>query len=56
MLETSIYVHLNPVRAMMVEKPEEYKWSSYSMFIGKSPKMQLGLFHIDRFRAVFCFE
>jgi putative transposase len=38
MLEVSRYVHLNPVRAKMVEKPEEYKWSSYSMFIGKSPK------------------
>ena len=38
MLETSRYVHLNPVRAKMVEKPEEYKWSSYSMFIGKCPK------------------
>lgn len=38
MLEVSRYVHLNPVRANMVEKPEEYKWSSYSMLIGKSPK------------------
>lgn len=28
-------MHLNPVRANMVEKPEEYKWSSYSMFIGE---------------------
>lgn len=35
MLETSRYVHLNPVKAKMVEKPSEYKWSSYSMFIGK---------------------
>ena len=29
MLETSRYVHLNPVKANMVEKPEQYKWSSY---------------------------
>ena len=35
MLEVSRYVHLNPVRANMVLKPEEYKWSSYTMFIGK---------------------
>lgn len=35
MLETSRYIHLNPVRANMVKKPEEYKWSSYSMYIGK---------------------
>ncbi len=32
------HVHLNPVKANMVEKPEEYKWSSYSMFIRKSSK------------------
>ncbi len=34
-LTTSRYIHLNPVRAKMVEKPEDYPWSSYSMFIGK---------------------
>lgn len=38
MLETSRYVHLNPVKANIVEKPEEYKWSSYSVFIGKSAR------------------
>ncbi|WP_298842787.1 transposase [Clostridium sp.] len=25
-LEASRYIHLNPVRANMVKKPEEYKW------------------------------
>ncbi|MEG2017921.1 MAG: transposase [Clostridium sp.] len=35
LIETSRYVHLNPVRANMVEKPEEYKWSSYKMYIAK---------------------
>ena len=34
MLETSRYIHLNPVRAGMVEDAEKYKWSSYSMFLG----------------------
>ncbi len=28
-LEVSRYLHLNPVRAKMVARPEEYKWSSY---------------------------
>jgi len=28
------YVELNPVRAKMVEKPEEYRWSSYQEKIG----------------------
>lgn len=34
-LEASRYIHLNPVRAKMVEEPGNYKWSSYSMYIGK---------------------
>lgn len=34
MLEASRYIHLNPVRANMVKKPEEYMWSSYEMYIG----------------------
>jgi putative transposase len=34
MLETSRYVHLNPVRANMVEKAGEYIWSSYNIIIG----------------------
>ncbi|WP_027623913.1 transposase [Clostridium lundense] len=35
MLEVSRYIHLNPVRANMVRRPEEYKWSSYNMYIGE---------------------
>lgn len=35
-LETSRYIHLNPVKANMVRKPEEYKWSSYAMYIGET--------------------
>ena len=36
MLEVSRYVHLNPVKAKMIDKPEDYKWSSYNMFIGEN--------------------
>ena len=32
--ELSRYIHLNPVRAKIVEDPEEYKWSSYQDYIG----------------------
>jgi len=32
--ETTRYIHLNPVRAKMVVRPEEYKWSSYAACIG----------------------
>jgi putative transposase len=29
-LEISRYIHLNPVRAKMVQRPEEWPWSSYA--------------------------
>lgn len=32
--ELSRYIHLNPLRATMVARPEEYKWSSYRSYIG----------------------
>ncbi len=35
-LELSRYIHLNPVRAGMVAKPEDYQWSSYKSYIGQS--------------------
>ena len=35
LLELSRYVHLNPIRARMVDRPERYKWSSYPGYIWK---------------------
>lgn len=35
MLQTSRYIHLNPLKAKMVEKPEDYPWSSYIIFLGE---------------------
>jgi len=32
----SRYIHLNPVRAKIVARPEEYRWSSYLDYIGVS--------------------
>jgi REP element-mobilizing transposase RayT len=32
--ELSRYLHLNPVRAGMTPRPEEYQWSSYRCYIG----------------------
>lgn len=32
--ELSRYIHLNPVRANIVGKPEEYRWSSYLDYVG----------------------
>jgi len=33
LLELSRYIHLNPVKAGLVNKPEEYRWSSYRAYI-----------------------
>jgi REP element-mobilizing transposase RayT len=35
LLEVSRYLHLNPVRAGIVQRPEDYPHSSYGSFIGK---------------------
>ena len=35
LLELSRYLHLNPVRAGMVSKPEEYPYSSYNSYIAR---------------------
>lgn len=35
LVELSRYIHLNPVRAGMVEKPEEYSYSSYKAYVTK---------------------
>ena len=43
LLELTRYIHLNPVRAKMVEKPEEYKWSSYQGYLSSK-----GDGHIDK--------
>lgn len=34
--ELSRYLHLNPVRAHIVEAPEDYPWSSYGYYIGRA--------------------
>lgn len=36
-LELSRYIHLNPVRAKMVERPEGYRWSNYGAYVGEAP-------------------
>jgi len=36
MLELSRYIHLNPVRAGIVARPEQYQWSSYKSYIGQN--------------------
>lgn len=38
LLELSRYIHLNPVRAKVVEKPEDYQYSSYGSYISAHGK------------------
>jgi REP element-mobilizing transposase RayT len=39
LLELSRYVHLNPVKAGKVDRPEKYKWSSYPGYIWKKQEV-----------------
>jgi putative transposase len=39
LVELSRYVHLNPVRAGMSERPEHYAWSSFSGYIRKEKEL-----------------
>ncbi|NDL67840.1 transposase [Anaerotalea alkaliphila] len=56
-LQTSRYIHLNPVKAGMVETPEAYVWSSYGAFQSEGtglpvdPEGILGHFDGDRRKA-----
>jgi REP element-mobilizing transposase RayT len=49
--ELSRYIHLNPVRAKMRSRPEEYRWSSYRSYIGdrKPPEWLYRDFILDYF-------
>ena len=35
-LELLRYIHLNPVRARIVSSPEQYRWSSHRVYLGKA--------------------
>ena len=43
LLSLSRYIHLNPVRANIVDSPEQYRWSSYREYVGY---LWSGLVHI----------
>jgi len=36
LLQLSRYVHLNPVKARVIDRPEGYRWSSYPAYIGEA--------------------
>jgi REP-associated tyrosine transposase len=49
--EISRYIHLNPLRAKLVAKPEQWKWSSYGGY--RSSKGALGWVTYDRVLGEF---
>lgn len=40
LIPLSRYVHLNPVRARVVQRPEKYRWSSYPGYIGRGKEYE----------------
>ena len=59
LVELSSYIVLNPVRAGMVERPEEWEWSSYRATVGLAPRPAflhtdwiLAQFGVDRASAI----
>jgi len=39
LLESTRYIHLNPVRAGLVQRPEDYRWTSYPRYIGGNEEL-----------------
>jgi putative transposase len=58
LLELSRYLHLNPVRAKIVERPEDYPYSSYRAYMGRGKDdivdrgMILGMMAKDSRKAI----
>ena len=49
----SRYIHLNPIRAGIVRKPEDYEWTSYRVYIGKASQ---GTALVDTADTLSCFS
>lgn len=60
LLAASRYIHNNPVKAMIVEGPNAFKWSSYSIYMGEAQDYFslvdtvkiLGLFSLNKKKAM----
>ena len=50
--EVTRYVHLNPVRAGLVDRPDRYPWSSYKWYVTKDSD-PLALVEPDRMLCLF---
>ena len=52
LITLSRYIHLNPVRAQLVKKPVEYRWTSYMAYTERLPMS----FLIDTSDTLCCFS
>lgn len=48
-LELTRYIHLNPIRAKMADKPEKYKWSSFNSYLDKKVDDYIDKTEISKF-------
>ena len=52
LIQSSLYIHYNPVKSLLVEKPEDWKFSNYKEWIGtRSSKLVEYEFINERFTA-----
>ncbi len=52
LLSVSAYIHNNPFKAGIVEKPQEYEWSSFNYYCGKE-SYRSGLVDTERILGLF---
>jgi REP element-mobilizing transposase RayT len=52
LLELTRYIHLNPVRAKMVPRPEDYPWSSYKGYLKKPGDTSIDREQINQYIAL----
>lgn len=51
LLHVTRYIHLNPVTAFLVKKPEDFKWSSYREYLTDDPVICSKVSVLDQFRS-----
>ncbi|MEE8423883.1 MAG: transposase [Thermodesulfobacteriota bacterium] len=51
-LELTRYIHLNPVKARIVEKPEDYQWSSYKCYLNKKGDVCIDKHEIKKYMTM----
>jgi hypothetical protein len=62
LLELLRYLHLNPVRARMVQSPDDYPWSSHHAYSGNREEgwlttdFALSMFHSERGKAIAAYK